>query len=214
MGKSLSVQCPHCSSVKVVRNGHPHNAQLEFFCKSCHKYFYENTIKGYPPTAIPYPVIAYLLYFHKRVPELSKMREFRKFASQWLNCLGIKKGEVSRQIIHHWIKKYEPGFEDIISFRESCNFSHRILSEKLKPIPKETLRAKTIPHTQVLCILEENLGHNFCVNLARSDRIFFNELCDLVSKYQLYQQQTVKDEHYGRPPWRPIFMRFLKCVND
>jgi hypothetical protein len=194
-------------------NGHYHNGKPQYFCHNCHKYFYENSARGYPPTAIPYPIIAYLLYYRKRVPEFSSMREFRKFAGQWLNFLGIKKGEVSRQIIHHWIKNYEPGFERIISFRESRDFCHKILSERLKPIPKETLRTRTLSHTQALCVLEENLGHKFCVNLARSDRVFFDELCDLVSKYQLYSRQIVKDERFGQPKWRPVFMRFLKCIN-
>ncbi len=214
MGKKPTLTCPHCTSYKIKLNGHYHNGKPQYFCHNCHKYFYENSAKGYPPTAIPYLVIAYLLYFRKRVPEFSNMRQFRGFASHWLNCLGIRKGEVSRQIIHHWIKNYESGLDKVISFEEARDYCHKILSEKLKPIPKETLRAKVIPHTIVLRVLEENLGRSFCVNLAHRDRVFFDELCDLVSKYPLYCQHLMKDEqHYGRPSWRPFFMRFLKCVN-
>ncbi len=213
MGKQVALSCPHCNSGKIKRNGHHYGGKLQYFCYTCGKYFSEDVAKGYPISKVPFPVIAYLLYFHKRVPEFSNMREFRKFASQWLNCLNIREEEIQRHTIRHWIKNYEPGLEKVISFEEARDFCHKILSEKLKPIPKETLRAKVIPHTKVLRVLEENLGHSFCVNLAHQDREFFDELCDLVSNYPIYYQQIVKDEQHGRPSRRPLFMRFLKCIN-
>jgi hypothetical protein len=193
MGKKqvLALACPHCSSYDIVRNGHPHSKQLEFFCKSCNKYFYENTIKGYPSTSTPFPIVAYLLYFRKRVPAFSNMRLFRRFVSQWLNCLGVKKGDVSRQIIHHWIKNFEPGLEDIISFKESRDFVHGVLSENLRDVPEEVVRAKSHPYKVALGFLEHSLGLRFCVELARRDPVFFNELVDIVSKQRLYCHRFV-----------------------
>jgi hypothetical protein len=213
MGKQVTLSCPHCNSEKIKRNGHHYGGKLQYFCHNCGKYFSKDVAKGYPVSKIPFPAIAYLLHYRKRVPEFSNMREFRKFTNQWLNFLGVKKEEIQRHTIRHWIKNYEPDLEKVISFEEARDFCHKILSERLKPIPKETLRTRTLSHTQALCVLEENIGHKFCVNLARSDRVFFDELCDLVSKYQLYSRQIVKDERFGQPKWRPVFMRFLKCIN-
>lgn len=186
MGKKLALKCPYCSSYNIVRNGHPHGDKLQFFCHSCSKYFSEDSAKRYPHTNIPYPIIAYLLYFRRKVPAFSNMRLFRRFVSQWLNCLGVKKGEVSRQIIHHWIKNFEPGLEEIIRFKESRDFVHVILSENLRGVPKEVVRAKSHPYKVALRFLEHSLGLRFCVDLARRDPFFFNELVDVVSKQQLY----------------------------
>jgi hypothetical protein len=125
------------------------------------------------------------------------MRLFRRFVSQWLNCLGVKKGEVSRQIIHHWIKNFEPGLEEIISFKESRDFVHGILSENLRDVPEEVVRAKSHPYKAALRFLEYSLGLRFCVELSRSDPVFFNELVDIVSKQQLYCHRLVVES--GQP---------------
>jgi len=200
MGKKLVLLCPRCNSEKIVSNGHHHQGKIQFFCKSCNKYFYEDPAKGYPPTNIPYPIIAYLLYFRKKIPAFSNMRLFRKFVSQWLNCLGVKKGDVSRQIIHHWIKNFEPGLEDVISFGEARGFVHGILSENLRSVPGEVIRAKSHPYKVALRFLEHSLGRGFCVELARHDPVFFKELTDIVSKQQLYcYRLVVENERFGRP---------------
>ena len=110
MGAKLNLVCPHCNSSNIVRNGHPHGKKLEFFCKSCNRYFTEDSIKGYPPSNIPFPVIAYFLYLYKKVPDFSNMRKFRKFVNYWLSYLKISDKEVSRQTIHHWLNNYEKYF--------------------------------------------------------------------------------------------------------
>jgi hypothetical protein len=200
MGKKLALSCPHCSGHKIVRNGHPHRDKLQFFCHSCSRYFSEDAAKGYPHTNIPYPIISYLLYFRKKVPAFSNMRLFRRFVSQWLNCLGVKKGEVSRQIIHHWIKNFEPDLEDIISFDEARDFVHGILSDSLRGVPEDVIRAKSHPYKLALSFLEHFLGRGFCVDLVRSDPVFFNELVDIVSKQELYcHRLVVESERFGRP---------------
>ena len=214
MGKKAPLLCPHCNSSNIKRNGHHYGGKIQYFCYTCDKYFSEDVAKGYPISKIPFPVIAYLLYFRKKIPSFSNMREFRKFSSQWLNCLDLKKEGIQRHTIYHWIKNYESNLDKIISFKEACDYCQKIYSEKIKSIPEETLSKKVIPHTQVLCVLEENLGRSFCINLARSDPLFFNEICDLVSKYHLYCQQNEKEKRMqGRPVWRPIFMRFFKCLD-
>lgn len=196
MGKKqvLSLVCPHCSSNKIVRNGHHYGGKLHFLCNTCNKHFTEDVAKGYPISKIPFPVVAYLLYFHKKIPAFSNMREFRRFASQWLICLGIKKHEVSRQTIHYWLKLYESDFDKIISFQEACDFVHGILSDNIKDLTKEDIRAKTHPYKQTLQILGDFFGRSFCVDLARTDPVFFRELADIVSKKRLYCHLTVQIE--------------------
>ena len=186
MGKKLALLCPRCSSQDIVQNGYHHQKKAQFHCKICNKYFYEDPAKGYPPTNIPFSVIAYLLYFRKKIPAFSNMRIFRKFVSQWLECLRIKKGEISRQIIHYWIKQYEPYLDKIINFQEAKDYVHIILYEDLKDFPKDEIIARTHPYKQTLQKLEESLGLGFCVDLARRDPAFFNELVDVVSKQELY----------------------------
>jgi len=193
MGKP-TISCPYCSSYQVVRNGHPHSKKLEFFCKSCHKYSYEDTAKGYPPTNVPFPVIAYLLYFRKKIPAFSNMREYRNFVNQWLRCLGIKKGEISRQIIHHWIKNYEPLLDEVINFEETRDYCHRILQEKLKKVSKEFVKEKTHPYKETLFFLEQYFGSNFLTKLARSDPIFFRELTSIASKYPIYCRESIESK--------------------
>lgn len=193
MGKS-AISCPYCYSQQIVRNGHPHSKKLEFFCKNCHKYSYEDTAKNYPPTNVPFPVIAYCLYFRKKIPAFSNMREYRTFVNQWLRCLGIKKEEISRQIIHHWIKNYEPLLDRVISFEEARDYCHQILQENLKGISKDVIKAKTHPYKKAIFSLEQFLGRDFCVSLARSDPVFFHELTSIVSKYPVYCKASVEDE--------------------
>jgi len=192
------ITCPHCHSEKIVHNGHHHQGKVQLYCKTCHKYFYEDPAKGYPPTNIPFPVIAYLLYFHKKVPEFSNMREFRKFASQWLNCLNIREEEIQRHTIRHWIKNYEPGLEKVISFEEARDFCHKILSEKLKPIPKEVLRAQGVPHKVALGVLKDKFGREYCFDLIRRDADFFDELCELTRKYDVYCWKLLDNERIRR----------------
>lgn len=198
MGTKPTITCPYCSSFRVIRNGHPHSKKLEFFCKNCHKYFYENTAKGYPPTSIPFPIIAYFLYFHKKIPEFSNMREFRRFVNHWLIFLGIEKGDISRQIIHHWIKNYEPGLDKIISFEEARDFCHNILSEKLKPIPQDIIQARSVSHKAALRVLKDKLGQQQCFDLIRREKELFKELCEITSKYEVYCWKHLNKEELGR----------------
>jgi len=199
MGKKLTISCLRCTSQKVVLNGHYHKGMPQFFCTNCHKYFYENSAKGYPPTAVPFPIIAYFLYFRKRIPAFSNMREFRRFVSQWLKCLGIRDTDIDRHTIRHWIKNYERDLEKIISFQEARDYVHNILSEKLKKVPKEIIKEKTHPYKQTLHFLEQTLGRRFCVELARNDPDFFSELTDIASKYKVYCIRVSEEEQFGRP---------------
>jgi hypothetical protein len=208
-GEKLQMGCPRCSSSKVVRNGHHHQGKTQFLCTTCHKFFYKDPSKGYPPTNIPFPVIAYLLYFRKKMPQLSNMRRFRRFASQWLKCLVIRDSDVSRQIIHHWIKNYEKNLESIISFQEAKNYCKNILTQKVKEIPKEVILSRSVPHTEVLKLLEETYGKSFCVDLSHKDREFFAELCDIVAKFPVYCSKLL-DKNLMRRETRLFFERAKK----
>lgn len=204
MGNSIMPRCPHCQNTNIVRNGHPHNGKLQLYCHTCHKYFSEDTAKGFPPTNIPFPVIAYVLYFHKKIPHFSNMRKLRKFTSQWLKCLGFRDTDVTRQLLHHWIKHYEKDIETIISFKEAREYCRKILSKNIEYIPYEDVISKTTSHTDTLQILKDLFGQQYCSDLLQKDKVFFDELCDLISKYHLYCQRLLERKQIVLP--RHIFL--------
>ena len=129
-GKKQVLACPHCASHKIVQNGRPHSDKLQFYCQSCKKYFSEDALKGYPPSNIPFPVIAYLLYFRQRIPEFSNMRKYRRFVNHWLKYLEITDKEVSRQAVHHWIKNYEPLLDKVITFGGARDYCKHLIVQK------------------------------------------------------------------------------------
>ena len=173
--------CPNCHSNKIKRNGHPHGGKPEFYCKSCKRYFNKDTLKGYPPSNISFPIIAYFLYFRRKVPEFSNMRKFRKFVNYWLKYLKVTDEEVSRQTIHHWIKNYEKYLDKVISFPKARDFVKKQIS-KVHPIPAR----KPISYAKALEILEKKFGKTYCVNLVRHNPVFFQELVDIVSKHGVF----------------------------
>jgi hypothetical protein len=178
--------CPHCSGLHIVKNGHHTGGKLQLLCRNCHKHFTLDVAKGYPTTKLPYPLIAYFLYFRKKIPMFGKMREYRNFVSRWLKCLGFREKDVPRQMLHYWISSYEPHLETTIRFSEAQHFVRRILEKKLKEIPQEIIHQRTLSHIAVLNILQKNLGQQYCTSLIKKDREFFQELCFLSSKYQVY----------------------------
>ena len=189
--------CPRCGSKKVILNGHYHKGKPQFLCSACRKFFYENAAKGYPPTAIPFPIISYLLYFHKRIPTFSNTRKFRKFVNQWLKCLDIRETDVSRHTITHWIKHYTENLESIISFHEAQDYCRQLLLKKIRDLPKADILRGSIPHTQALALLEKTFGKSFCLDLNQKDQEFFQELCDLTSKYPVYCSQLLEEKITG-----------------
>ncbi len=180
MGKKLALSCPHCSSHRIVRNGHPHGDKLQFFCYSCNRYFSEDAAKGYPPTNIPFPIIAYLLYFYKKVPAFSNMRKYRRFINHWLQYLNVSDQEVSRQTVHHWIKNYDKFLDKVITFPETSDFCKQRLPEALPPI------SKPIPYKRALKVLERKFGKAYCVGLIKDDSEFFQELVEVVCKHGVF----------------------------
>ncbi len=192
--------CPHCHSSKIVKNGYHHHGKLQFFCNSCRKYFYEDSAKGYPPTSIPFPVITYVLYFRRRVPEFSNMRKYRKFVNYWLQYLKVSDQEVSRQTIHHWIKNYDKFLDKVISFSESRDFVRQRVSEVL-PVPIR----KPIPYRRTLKVLEKKFGKAYCIGLVRHNPVFFQDLVDIVSKHGVFIWEFLENEFGGGSvSYRPL----------
>ncbi len=183
--------CPYCSSQKIVKNGHHYGGKLQFLCKTCNKHFSEDVIKGYPTSNIPFPLIAYFLYFRRKVPEFSNMRKFRKFVNFWLNYLKVTDEEVSRQTIHHWINNYDKFLDKVISFSESRDFVRQRIS-KVLPVPVR----KSIPYGSALKVLEKKFGKAYCVGLARHDPVFFQEIVDIVSKHGVFGWEFI-DSGFG-----------------
>jgi len=182
--------CPHCHSKKVVKNGHHSGGKLQFLCNTCHKHFTEEVAKGYPPTKIPFPVIAYLLYFRQKVPEFSNMRKFRKFVNHWLKYMKLSGQEVSRQTIHHWINNYEKFLDRVISFSEASDFCH----SRIKQLDKVRPPLESIPYRRALKILERNFGRHTVIQLIKTDEEFFRELVEVVSKHGVFGWEFLEKE--------------------
>lgn len=193
MGKTLELYCPHCNSDQLVQSRHPRIGKIQFFCKSCGKYSLEDAIKGYPPSNIPFPVIAYLLYFRRRIPEFSNMRKYRRFINHWLRYLEISDKEVSRQAVHHWIKNYEPLLDKVITFREARDYCREVISRVAKP-------ARVVSYSQALQVLIGKFGREYCLDLLRSDEEFFKELVEAVSKHEVYSWEIGDDLRRRRRP--------------
>jgi hypothetical protein len=172
--------CPNCSSKKIVKNGHHHQNKIQFYCPTCKKYFYLDSVKGYPPTTIPFPVIAYLLYFRRKIPEFSNMKKYRKFVIFWLNHLRISSKDISRQTIHYWINNYDSYLDNIITFSECRDFVRHRVSKILPPVHKP------LPYGSALKVLENKFGKTYCVGLVRSDPVFFQDLCDVISRFGVF----------------------------
>jgi hypothetical protein len=183
--------CPNCNSRKIVKNGHHHQNKIQFYCPSCKKYFYLDSVKGYPPTTIPFPVIAYLLYFRRKIPEFSNMRKYRKFVIFWLNHLRISSEGISRQTIHYWINNYDSYLDNVITFSECRDFVRQRVSKVIPPV------RKPLSYGSALKVLEKKFGKVYCVGLVRSDPVFFQELVDIVSLYGLFYSEFLEDGFGG-----------------
>jgi len=174
--------CPNCNSQNIVKNGHHYGGKLQFLCKNCHKHFTEETAKGYPPTKIPFPIISYLLYFRRKIPEFSDMRKYRRFVNYWLKYLQVSDQDVSRQTIHHWINQFDNYLDKVITFHEACNY----LQLYLKNLEKVRPSFKSIPYQRALKILEKKIGKTILIKFIKEDEDFFRELVLAVSKYGVF----------------------------
>ncbi len=190
--KKLQFFCPHCNNTNIIQDRHPNIGKIQYYCKSCKKYFSEDTLKGYPPSNIPFPLIAYLLYFRRKIPEFSNMRKYRKFVNYWLKYLKVSDQEVSRQTIHHWIKNYDKFLDKVISFSKSRDFVRQRVSE-VHPVPVR----KPIPYGRTLKVLEKKFGKTYCVDLARHNPVFFQDLVDIVSKHGVFIWEFLENEFGG-----------------
>jgi len=174
MGKKPTLTCPYCSSFNIKLNGHYHNGKPQYFCHTCHKYFYENSARGFPPTNIPFPIIAYCLYFRRTIPSFQNMREYRTFVNNLLSQLQLTKGDISRQTIHHWINKFDPLLDQVITFAEAREYVHSRL--------KKTRPVSPIPYRRVLKLLEKKLGRSRLLQWIHDDEPYFHELAFIISR--------------------------------
>ena len=180
--------CPQCCSKHIVKNGHHYGGKLQFLCKTCHKHFTIETAKGYPPTKIPFPIIAYILYFRRKIPEFSNMRKYRRFVNHWLKALKITDQDVSRQTLHHWINEFDQYLDKVITFEEARDFCHKRLEQLSKTRPPQ----KAIPYQRALDILERKYGKTTLLRLIKKDETFFKELVNIVSKQGVFHWEFFK----------------------
>ena len=184
--------CPKCHSKNIVKNGHHYGGKLQFLCKSCHKHFTKEVAKGYPPTKIPFPIISYLLYFRRKVPEFFNMRKYRRFVNHWLQYLQVSDRDVSRQTIHHWINQFNYLLDKVITFDEARDFVSQQVSE-VHPVPVR----KPIPYGRALKVLEKKFGKAYCVGCIRDDPEFFQELVNIVSKHGVFGWEFFESDFGG-----------------
>ena len=197
MGTEHLPFCPHCSSKKIVANGHPHNGKRQFYCKSCNKYFSEDVLKGYPTSNIPFPVIAYILYFRRKVPEFQNMRKYRQFINHWLKRLKVTTQDVSRQTIHHWIKNYTSYLDRVITFQTARRHVQSLLAQIKKGLPPKEIPAK-ISYTQALKILQSKLGPEYTKQLLKEDPEFFQEFLEIITAHEVYSWEFSKKKSKRR----------------
>jgi hypothetical protein len=188
MGRKTAIICPHCTSGRIVRNGHPHSDKLQYYCTSCGRYFSEDALRGFPPTNIPFPVIAYLLFYRRRTPEFSNMRRFRVFVNHWLRLLGISETGVSRQTIHHWINNFDKLLDDVITFSEAREF----IEGYTEKIPVYSV---AFSHSEALGVLSSKFGREYVVGLIRSDPVFLNDFCRSIGKFGVFSWELGLSSH-------------------
>jgi len=186
--------CPHCHSKKIVKNGHHYGGKLQFLCNSCHKHFTEEVAKGYPTTKIPFPVISYLLYFRRKVPEFSNMRKYRRFVNHWLQYLRVSDRDVSRQTIHHWIHEFDHLLDIVITFDEARDYCQHRLKKLAKVRPPQ----KSIPYRRALEVLERKFGKTAVVRLIKTDEVFFKELADVISRHGVFCWEFLEESYERR----------------
>lgn len=190
--KKSQLFCPNCTNTDIIQYRHPSIGKIQYYCKSCKKYFSEDALKGYPPSNISFPIITYLLYFRRKVLEFSNMRKYRKFVNYWLKYLKVCDQEVSRQTIHHWINNYDKFLDRVISFSDSRNFVRQQIS-KIHAVPVR----KPIPYGAALSILQKKFGKTYCVDLIRKDPVFFQDFVDIVSKHGVFGWEFLDSDFGG-----------------
>jgi len=184
MSKEMSPICPECGSQSVVKNGFPHGGKnwggkQQFKCKNCSKYFFDNSLKEYPKTNLPFPVMAQLLYYYKKSPTYhNNMRKFRKQVIVRLHCLGqIREDEkVPRQTIHYWIENYLDELEKIISFKDTCEYCAPLdILYKIGQSKKYTdSDYPSKKHMDILRMFCKLYGKNYCMKLLKKNPRFFD----------------------------------------
>ena len=192
--RKLLHYCPHCSSQKIVKNGHHYGEKLQFLCKTCNKHFTAEVAKGYPVSKIPFPIISYLLYYRRKLPEFSNMRKYRRFVNHWLRYLEVNNQDVSRQTIHHWIKEFDRLLDRVITFDESRDFCQNRIKQLAKARPPQ----KTIPYQRALKVMVRKFGRNAVVQLIKKDEIFFKELVDVISRHGVFGWEFLEDSYERR----------------
>ena len=179
MGKTTKLICPHCTSDRIVQDRHPLKGKIQYYCKTCNRYFSQDTLKGFPPTNIPFPIIAYLLYYRRHTPDFSNMRRFRVFVNHWLKLLGISRVGVSRQTIHHWIDNFDRLLDDVITFNEAKEF----IEGYTEKIPFYSV---VFSYSEALGVLKKKFGYEYVVGLIRSDPLFLSDFCRSVGKFGVF----------------------------
>ncbi len=186
--------CPHCHSKKIVKNGHHYGGKLQFLCNSCHKHFTEEVAKGYPTTKIPFPVISYLLYFRRKLPEFSNMRKYRRFVNHWLRYLQVNNQDISRQTIHHWNNEFDHLLDRVITFEESRDYCKNRIKQLAKARPPQ----QTIPYQRALEVMVRKFGRAAVVRLIKTDEIFFKELVNVISRHGVFNWEFLEGNYERR----------------
>lgn len=191
------MKCPHCKSIKIVKNGFTKLKKQRYYCKKCSKSFLETSYRQYPPTSYPFELIAYFLYHNDSL----KPKSLTRLVNNYLRILDLNLNNIPRQTVHSWNKNYSPIYKEIISFNTARRFFADYIDrtkfrtpfdgmQKIKTTEIEKLygtyedfdieRKRIIAyalgrppkHIELLKLLKEELGKDLATYLAR---IFSNE---------------------------------------
>lgn len=139
---SGDIGCPCCGGKEITKNGHFRGKQ-RYVCKECQKSFSEESRRGFPPTTIPFELIAHILYKRERDIKGNNYRNFPRVVNRLLELTILDKKKVSRSTIYSWIKKYGNSYSDLISDERARDFFFRIIDhERINSQPFKARRLK------------------------------------------------------------------------
>jgi hypothetical protein len=196
--------CKICGSKELTSNGNPGNHKEkthQLYCKICHSYFYKNEKlnyipkESYPPTSIPFPIIASQLEFFKVVKNNSEktLQELCDHTNMLLVYYQIRdKGcGISRETVRQWIKKYSHLIDDkelmkqveddLDKMEKKLYGDHKDKDDDKYVFPEEVWKTKKVrnkkSHTEALMIAQKCFGgRENALKWAKKDGEFFKRI--------------------------------------
>ena len=127
--------CPYCKSTQIVKNGRAPSKKQRWKCKSCEKSFDEYSNRKFPPTSIPFPFIAFILYTSEDKSVIKTYKDV-KYIMQLLKLFHVQimsKEDVSYVSVYKWKHEYQSFYKELISFNEAKKYYFDLFRNANKP---------------------------------------------------------------------------------